>query len=64
MWLLTQQLCSKYTNCVLVYKVIVPRALIVYKLLVVGGEEIPNRNSRKPWVSEHCWVLKGKTEWF
>lgn len=66
MWLLTQRLCSKYTNCVLVYNVITPRALVVYKLLlrmVWGeGEEILNRNSRGLWVSELSWVLKEKIE--
>lgn len=57
--LLIQEFCSKYTHCVLVYKVIVPRVLVVYKLLLgVEGEEILNRTSRKPWSSEPSWVLK------
>lgn len=58
-----QQFCSKYTHCVLVYKATVPRALVVYKLLLgVGDEEILNRNSRKRWASEPSPVLKVKME--
>lgn len=63
MWLLIQQFCWKYAHCVLVYKAIVPRALVVYKLLLgVVGEEILNRNSRKPWASESSCVSEGKME--